>query len=322
MHRVSVALVVVVVTLSVTSCAHAKRPSLQPAAAVPGARLWQEPTDLPVRDLYYGPWGSRRGPDPNAVYTFVERKHSGVNPGMTVIDPQGREWSVKQAYPSGLDDEGPVEVTLSRLLSAIGYYQPPVYYLPTFTLKDDWGTHSEPGGRFRLKEETLKDAGPWRWEENPFVGTRPYQGLLVLLMMFNSTDLKNSNNTLYERQNGDHGERWYVVRDIGAALGDTNRFAPRKNHPDSFERHPFILGVRNGNVDLANQGWYQALVRERITVDDLAWASNLLARLTDRQWQDAFRAGGYEPQVANQFIRKLQQKIAQGQEMTRRADAR
>ena len=78
---------------------------------------------------------------------------------MTVVDPQGREWSVKQPYPGGLDDEAPVEVALSRLLSAIGYHQPPVYYLPTFTLKDDWGTHVEPGGRFRLKDKTLEERG-------------------------------------------------------------------------------------------------------------------------------------------------------------------
>jgi len=299
MHRAAVALVAIVVALNVASCARAKRPSLQPAAKVPGATIWQQPTDLSTRDLYYGPWGSRRAPDPNAIYTFVEWKHSGVNPGMTVVDSQGREWSVKQPYPSGLDDEGPVEVALSRVLSAIGYHQPPVYYLSSFTLKNDWGTHTETGGRFRLKEETLKDIGPWRWEENPFVGTKPYQGLLVLLMMFNNSDLKNSNNTLYERRNGGHMERWYVVRDLGAALGDTNRLAPRKNHPDTFERHPFILGVRSGYVDFANGSWYQPLVRERITPTDVVWASNLLERLSERQWQDAFRAGGYEPQVAN-----------------------
>jgi hypothetical protein len=319
--RVSVALVAIVVALNVASCARAKRPSLQPAAKTPGATIWQQPTDLPTRDVYYGPWGSRRAPDPNATYTFVERKHSGVNPGMTVVDAQGREWSVKQPYPSGLDDEGPVEVTLSRLLSAVGYYQPPVYYLPRFTLKDDWGTHTEPGGRFRLKVETLKDVGPWRWEENPFVGTRPYQGLLVLLMMFNSSDLKNSNNTLYERRNGDHVERWYVVRDIGGALGDTHALAPRKNDLDTFERRPFILGVRSGFVDFAYHSWYRALVRERITPDDVAWASNQLARLSDRQWHDAFRAGGYEPQIANRFIRKLRDKVRQGQEVTHRAPA-
>jgi len=292
---------------------------VQPTTAVPGATIWQAPTNLPTRDLYYGPWGSAHAPDPNAIYTFVERKHSGVNPGMTVVDPQGREWSVKQPFPNGLDDEGPVEVTLSRLLSAIGYHQPPVYHLSSFMLKDDWGTHVEPGGRFRLKDDTLKEVGPWRWEQNPFVGTKPYQGLLVLLMMFNSSDLKNSNNSLYERRNGDRMERWFVVRDIGAALGDTNRLAPRKNHPNTFERYPFILGVRRGYVDFANDSWYQPLVRERITPDDVAWASNLLARLNDRQWRDAFRAGGYEPQVADRFIRKLRDKVRQGQEVTRRA---
>jgi hypothetical protein len=322
MRHTSIVFVIIVMAIGVTSCAGAKRPSLQPAASGSGASLWQQPTDLSARDLYYGPWGPRRAPDPNAVYTLVERKHSGVNPGLTVVDPQGREWSVKQPYPSGLDDESRVEVVVSRLLSAVGYHQPPVYYMRTFTLEDDWGTHSEPGGRFRLKEETLKDAGSWRWDENPFVGTRPYEGLLVLMMMFNSTDLKNSNNTLYEYRNNGAVKRWFVTRDLGSALGDTNRLAPRKGHPDSFERHPFILGVQNGYVEFAVHGMYRPLVRERIRPDDVMWASNLLARLTDRQWDDAFRAGGYEPQVAGQFIRKLREKVRQGQTVTRQAAAR
>ncbi len=110
---------------------------------------------------------------------------------MTVKDEQDREWSVKQPYPGGLDSEAPVEVVVSRLLSAVGYHQPPIYYLPAFTLKDDFGKHVEVGGRFRLKDPSLKETGFWKWEDNPFVGTKPYQGLIVLLMMFNSTDLKN-----------------------------------------------------------------------------------------------------------------------------------
>ena len=196
-----------------------------------------------------------------------------------------------------MDFEGPVEIALSRLLSAVGYRQPPVYYLPTFTLKDDWGTHTEPGGRFRLDEKTLKSAGSWSWQENPFIGTRPYHGLLVLMMMFNATDLKNSNNSLYEYRNGDLVEQWYVARDIGSALGDWSRIAPRKGHAATFERQPFIIGVSNRYVDFAYDGWYQKLVRNRITPEDVAWASNLLAQLSARQWRDAFSAGGYEPQV-------------------------
>jgi hypothetical protein len=281
--------------------------------------LWEAPANLASLDLVYGPWGRERAPDPRATYKLVELKHSGVNRGMTVVDSQGREWSVKQPYPGRLDEEGPVEVALSRLLSAIGYHQPPVYYMPTFRLETDWGVREELGGRFRLKERTLKDEGIWQWESNPFVGSKPYQGLLVLLMMFNSTDMKNSNNTLYEHTQAGRVERWYVVRDIGAALGDTNAFAPRKNHPETFEQYPFILGTNNGYVRFAYNGWYRNLVRDRIRPDDVVWASNLLGRLSDRQWNDAFRAGGYDPATASRFIRKLRQKIEEGRSLGRRA---
>lgn len=319
MTRICAALTAAVIGVALTSCAGVKRPAAQPTAAPRGASLWERPAGLTALDVFHGRWGREHAPDPHATYTLVERKHTGVNLGMTVRDAKDREWSVKQAYPGGLDAEGPVEVALSRLLSAIGYHQPPVYFLPSFMLKDDWGTHVEPGGRFRLKLDALSDEGEWRWEENPFVGTRPYQGLIVLLMMFNSTDLKNSNNTLYEYKDGERVERWYAVRDIGAALGDTNRLAPRKNHPESFERHPFILGVDGGFVRFAYNSWYRNLVRERITPDDVTWACNLLAQLSDRQWRDAFRAGGYEPEVADRFIRKLREKIEQGRTVQRRA---
>src|SRR6266508_2549789 len=319
MNRVSVALAAALLAVTASSCVRVKRPALQPTPAVPGASLWVEPTNLRARDLFDGPWGSAHAPDPHATYTLVELKHTGINPVMTVRDAQGRDWSVKQPYPGGVDPEVPVEVTVSRLLSAVGYHQPPVYFLPAFTLKDDWGTHTERGGRFRLKGPTLKETGSWAWEENPFIGSKQYQGLLVLLMMFNDTDLKNANNSLYEHRTGDLIEQWYVVRDVGAALGDNDRWAPRKSHPDAFERQPFILGVRNGYVEFAYDTWYKNLVRDRITPDDVRWASNLLAQLTDRQWRDAFRAGGYEPQVADRFIRRLREKIDQGLALGRRA---
>ena len=138
------------------ACAGVKVPVATTAKPPAGASLWVEPTDLASRDLFYGPWGSEHAPDPNGVYTLVERKHTGVNLGLTVKDEQDREWSVKQPYPGGLDSEAPVEVALSRLLSAVGYHQPPVYYLPAFTLKDDFGKKVEVGGRFRLKEPTLE----------------------------------------------------------------------------------------------------------------------------------------------------------------------
>ena len=307
---------VALIAIVSASCAGVGRPQVQNTPPKPGVSMWVEPTDLATRDVFYGPWGRELAPDPNDVYELVEMKHSGVNLGMTVKDSKGREWSVKQPYPGNLDSEAPVEVAVSRLLSAIGYRQPPVYFLRAFTLKDDFGRHVEVGGRFRPKLEELKEVDSWDWADNPFVGRKEYQGLIVLLMMFNSTDLKNSNNSLYERREGDFVEQWYVARDVGSALGDTNRIAPRKNHAESFERMPFILGVTNGHVDFAYNGWYKNLVRERIKPEDVAWACNLLGRLSEKQMQDAFRAAGYEPAVAGRFIAKLREKIQQGRSLT------
>jgi hypothetical protein len=318
MRHTTIAVAALSLTIS-AACAGVKVPKAQTTPAPPAASLWIEPTDLASRDAFYGPWGAERAPDPNGVYTLVERKHTGVNLGMTVKDDKGREWSVKQPYPGGLDSEAPVEVTLSRLLSAVGYHQPPIYFLRAFTLKDDFGKRVEVGGRFRLKDPAMKETGSWQWDDNPFVGTKPYQGLIVLLMMFNSTDLKSSNNSLYEFRDGDLVKQYYLARDLGAALGDTNQISPRKNDPDSFEKVPFLLGATGGKVQFAYSGWYKNLVRERITPEEVAWASELLGSLSEQQWADAFRAGGYEPAVANRFIAKLKEKIAEGRALGSRA---
>src|SRR5262245_18810200 len=101
---------------------------VRPIAAVPAAGpaetvrpnvLWEPPTGSHDRDLFYGPWGAHMEPDPRAVYTFVRRKTAGTNPGVVVKDPQGREWHVKQPPKSGKHPEAPVEVVVSRVLSAV-----------------------------------------------------------------------------------------------------------------------------------------------------------------------------------------------------------
>jgi hypothetical protein len=296
-------------------CTPAVRPTMMPWDA-PLSALWERPEDLPDRDLFNGPWGAAHAPDANAVYTYVRPKEGGTNPGVVVRDPLGREWHVKQPPHNDQGAEGPVEVTVSRVLSAIGYHQPPVYFLPSFTMRDASGTRTQPGGRFRLHEATLRSRGEWSWQVNPFVGMRPYQGLLAILLMFNSFDLKNSNNTLYDVAGpGGHTAQWYVVRDLGAALGETGRIGPTRNDPDEFERHTSIVGVRNGFVVFSYHGWHQELIRDRITPDDLGWASALLSRLSERQWSEAFRAGGHPPAVADRFIRKLHANIAKAQEL-------
>jgi hypothetical protein len=301
----------VAMAVGVSACAAEIHPTVLPAIAVSRmGELWEQPMDVPAADLLNGPWGVEHAPDARDTYTFLRTKRKGTNPGVTVRDSQGREWHVKQGV------EAQPEVLLSHVLSAVGYHQPPVYFLPSFTLVDEAGTHTEPGGRFRLQDRTLKNRGEWSWDQNPFVGTPAYQGLLVMLVLFNSADLKNENNTLYEVKSR-HAEsaNWFVVRDLGSSLGETGRFNPKENRPDVFERHRFITGVSGGFVTFDYHAVHGNLVDHRIRAADVVWASGLLAQLTDAQWQDAFRGAGYMTTVANRFIRRIRQKIDEGQRL-------
>src|SRR5689334_19738477 len=127
----------IIAAVSLVQCAGAVRATHSPAAPSIDA-LWVQPDHIGGQDLFYGPWGVANAPDPNAEYTFLRPKLTGTNPGLVVRDPQGREWHVKQpSLDQRRGDEGPSEVVLSRVLSALGYHQPPVYYLPTFMLRDD-----------------------------------------------------------------------------------------------------------------------------------------------------------------------------------------
>lgn len=297
----------------VFACAWLAMASLQRTSPVPA--LWEAPADLSDRDLFFGPWGAERAPDPAATYTFVRPKQGGVNPGVVVRDGRGSIWHVKQAPRNHQGDEGPVEVVLSRVLSAVGYQQPPVYYLKSFTLKDASGTRVVAGGRFRLEEPSMTSRGSWSWRRNPFVGTQPYKGLLVILLVFNSWDLKDSNNTMYDIEDGGRITRWYAVRDLGAALGETGRLAPKRNNIEEFERETFISRVSDNFVEFRYSGWQPGLLHRTIRVEDVQWAVGLLSGLSDRQWRDAFRAGGYAEDLSERFLRKLKANIAAGQQL-------
>lgn len=290
-------------------------PATAAAEVVPANALWEPPAGLHDRDLFYGPWGSRLQPDPQAAYTFVRRKTNGTNPGVIVRDPQGREWHVKQGKGTGQHSEGPVEVVVSRVLSAVGYHQPPVYYLPSFNMIDGKNTHREPGGRFRLDEASLRETGNWSWDDPLVKGSRPYNGLLVILLTFASWDLKESNNHIYEVRRNGHPETWYMVRDLGAALGGEGTLRATKNDVGKFEQQRFIRGISSGYVEFDYGGKRQDLYRRRITTDDVRWATALLSSLDDRQWQDAFRAGGYPRELSDQFIGKIEANIREGERL-------
>jgi hypothetical protein len=120
---------------------------------------------------------------------------------------------------------------------------------------------------------------------------------------------------MYDLDEGGRVTRWFVVRDLGAALGETGRLAPKRNNIEEFEHETFITGVKDNFVEFKYGGWQPGLLRRTITVDDVKWAVGLLGALSDTQWHDAFRAGGYSDDLSERFIRKLKANIAAGQQL-------
>jgi hypothetical protein len=299
---------VALVALLVTACggAVAIRAPERPPSPEQIKELWIDPGGQP-RDLFWGIGGKKYAPAPDAVYTFEARDDIGFSSSYDVKDPEGVEWSAK------IGPEAQSEVVVSRILWGLGYHQPPVYYLPSWKLERDGKIRIESEARFRPKLshlERLKEY--WWWQQNPYVGTHELSGLLAVLMMFNSTDLKNDNNSIYKlKEPWDGADRWFAVRDLGGALGETGKMYPRRNWLEGFEKHGFITAIEGDKVEFDYQGLHRELI-SMIHPPDVQWAAQRMQRITDAQWHDAFRAANYADADAERFIRRLKQKIDDG----------
>jgi hypothetical protein len=278
------------------------------------AELWQEPSA--PRDLFTGAGGERLAPKSDS-FSFVARDTGGWSPGFDVRDANGLEWSVK------LGPEAQSEIVTSRILWGLGFHQPPMYYLDDWTLT---GVESgpQPAGRFRPELPGREVVGEWSWYENPFVGTRPYGGLIVANLILNNWDWKTSNNKVYSLTEPEDGvARRFVVRDVGASLGRTTYPAILKwfrlrgfgqgtrNDLPGFESQGFIKRVEKERIEFDYAGIYRDVIN-RVTPADVRWACQRLAALTDRQWNDAFRAGGYTAEQTARYVKKIRSKIDQG----------
>jgi hypothetical protein len=221
-----------------------------------------------------------------------------------------------------LGPEAQAEVVASRLLWAVGFHQPPTYYLPSWTLTgEDAGP--KPGGRFRPETDQWKAVADWKWAEFPHAAAAANGGLLVAQMMLNNWDLKTSNNKVIERARADGSpERLYLVRDLGASLGSNEQAKwlrwtglrisqGTKNDLEGFEESGFIDGIEEGYVKFSYSGPNKHLV-SGLTPAHVQWTAALFARLSDEQWHDAFRAGGYSREEAERYIAKFKEKIAAG----------
>jgi hypothetical protein len=138
-------------------------------------------------------------------------------------------------------------------------------------------------------------------------------------VLLNNWDWKTSNNKIYEID----GDRVYVVQDLGASLGKTSypsvlSWLPMRglgqgsrNNLEDFEEQGFIERVDGDRVEFVYRGIHQSLL-ERLTRADVVWAAERMASLTDAQWDDIFRAAGYQEDHRRRYVARIKTKVSEG----------
>lgn len=254
--------------------------------------LWREPADIARRDLLLGPGGEQMKPDLSRI-TFVKEEKGGYSKKYRVKDGKGRTWVAK------LGKEAQSETAAVRLVWAVGYVTEINYLVPRLTIE---GKGTFENVRLEARPENVDRFDEWTWTENPFAGKRELQGLKVLMALMENWDLKDSNNRVLVVRRGNATELHYIVSDLGTTFGKTGgqkspiafikSIKGSRNEPDDFVNDQFIDEVQGDTVRLDYDGKNADLMRN-ISIADARWIGGLLARLSDRQIEDAFRAANY-----------------------------
>lgn len=285
------------------------------AQAVAGeAVLWREPTDIAARDLFLGPGGDAMKPDFSNV-TFEKEDATGYSVKFHVRDGAGKKWVVK------VGNEARPETAAGRLLWGIGYVTEVTYVAPCVQIKGAPKPRKnvkrcEGDGfadvRFEARGDNLKRGENWAWKSNPFVGKRELNGLLVMMALLNNWDLKTSNNVILQVTNADGtAQRQYLISDIGATFGKTGGFISHsRNEPEKYVKTKFVEGADGGHVKFAFSGKQGELLNQ-VTVADAKWIGSLLAQLSDKQLEDAFRAANFTPEETQILVSEVKERINQ-----------
>jgi hypothetical protein len=270
--------------------------------------LWREPADIRSRDLLLGPGGAEMKPDVSRL-TFIKEETGGYSKKYRVKDGSGRVWVAK------IGKEAQSETAAVRLVWAVGYVSEINYLVPRVTI-DTKGTFENV--RFEARPEEVDRLDEWKWIDNPFAGKRELQGLKVLMALMENWDLKDANNrVLWVKRDGGNELR-YIVSDLGTTFGKTGgQSSPMaffrsikgsRNEPKDYVSDAFVKGVEGNLVRLDYDGKNADLMRN-ITIADAKWIGNLLARLNDRQLQDAFKAANYTDEQVGMLAGAVRKRI-------------
>jgi hypothetical protein len=292
-----------VLFLSLSTCGLQDRSKDKKAMPQGTPILWQEPSDIASRDLYWGPGGEAMKPDLSKV-TFIEEETGGYSKKYRVSDGSGRIWVAK------LSKESQPEIASTRFVSAVGYNAELCYLAPQVTIE---GKGTFQNVRFEARPNDVKRLDIWKWDDNPFVGTREFQGLKVLMILLENWDIKDDNNKILLVQNKEGGknELRYVISDLGATFGKTGNFITRsRNKPEDFIKAKFVNEVKGNVIEFRYDGKRQSIFND-ITIEQARWIGELLGRLSHQQIKDAFRAANYTPEQIELLAEAMKTRITE-----------
>ncbi|MCA1817445.1 MAG: hypothetical protein LC746_13835 [Acidobacteria bacterium] len=281
--------------------------------------LWRDPGAVSARDTFTGPASGVTRASLRRV-TVIKTEEGGYSPKFRVRDAAGRTWVAK------VGKEAQSETAAVRLLWAVGYATEINYLLPCAHLrgaaklpKDTERCEGDgfTNVRFEARPAGVKRAGEWKWDKNPFTGTREFQGLKTLMVLINNWDVKDSNNVLLQTRRGGRSELDYVISDLGATFGKTGglpvfwRITRSRNDPEGFSHDRFVEGVRDdGRVNFEFQGKKSGMFDD-VRVEDARWIGSLLAQLSDLQLYNVFRAANYTPEERHVLVSAVRGRINQ-----------
>jgi hypothetical protein len=256
--------------------------------------LWREQEDAASLNLLHGPGGEQMRPDLSKL-TFVREETGGYSKKYRVKDAAGRTWVAK------IGKEAQSETAASRLVWAAGYQAEITYLAPSATIE---GKGTFENVRFEARPEGSDRLEIWKWEQNPFTGTRELQGLKALMALLENWDMKDDNNKIIyvPGEGGARGELRYAISDLGATFGKTaapggvsswlRQVRGTRNEPGDYVGDKFIDGVEAGKVRFNYEGKNSKLLRD-VSAADARWLGSHLAKLSDEQLADAFRAANF-----------------------------
>jgi hypothetical protein len=266
--------------------------------------LWRAPQDIAARDLFLGPGGNRMRPDLRQI-KFIKEEKGGYSKKFRIQDAAGREWVAK------VGKEAQSETAAVRLVWAAGYETEVNYLVPRLTIP---GKGTFQNVRLEARPDSEKRLDEWKWTKNPFVGSREFQGLKVMMLLLANWDIKDSNNQIIALKGTDKDR--YIISDLGATFGKTGhlpffwRFNRSRNNPKDYVKTKFVNDVDGNIVDFHYSGKKRQIFND-ITVDQARWIGDLLSRLSPEQIRDAFRAANYTPEQTRLLTQGVTNRITQ-----------